>query len=91
MGAHAPRGRDHNIASLRVLVEGGPDDVRKRPSGSTVFDGDATITSLVAATHGYVEADLAMKERALANLTPAGATARRFKANDSLMTFLATT
>jgi site-specific recombinase XerD len=44
----------------------------------------------VETTHGYVEADLAMKERALEKLAPLGAPARRFKADDALMAFLAT-
>jgi site-specific recombinase XerD len=41
-------------------------------------------------THRYVEADLAMKEKALARLEPPATTLRRFKAPDSLMQFLRT-
>ncbi len=41
-------------------------------------------------THMYIEADLAMKERALAKLAPLGPTMRRFKADDALLGFLAT-
>ena len=44
----------------------------------------------VETTHLYVEADLALKERALAKLAPAGPGARRFKATDALLAFLAT-
>lgn len=44
----------------------------------------------VETTHMYVEADLAMKERALQKLAPAGPGARRFKATDALLGFLAT-
>jgi site-specific recombinase XerD len=44
----------------------------------------------VETTHCYVEADLAMKERALEKLAPLGAPARRFRADDALMAFLAT-
>jgi site-specific recombinase XerD len=44
----------------------------------------------VETTHCYVQADLAMKERALEKLAPIGAPARRFKADDTLMAFLAT-
>jgi site-specific recombinase XerD len=40
-------------------------------------------------THIYVEADLAMKERALSKLPSPHAPARRFKADDKLMAFLA--
>jgi integrase/recombinase XerD len=40
-------------------------------------------------THIYVEADLAMKERALRNLSPPASPLRRFKADDTLMSFLA--
>lgn len=39
-------------------------------------------------THRYVEADLAMKEKALARLEAPDTTLRRFKASDSLMRFL---
>lgn len=41
-------------------------------------------------THRYVEADLAMKEKALARLAPPDTTLRRFRAPDSLMQFLQT-
>jgi site-specific recombinase XerD len=41
-------------------------------------------------THGYVEADLAAKERALQKLVPAGGSVRRFTPNDRVMAFLAT-
>ncbi len=41
-------------------------------------------------THQYVEADLAMKERALARLQEPDATVRRYRASDSLMEFLKT-
>jgi integrase/recombinase XerD len=41
-------------------------------------------------THHYVEADLAMKERALSRLQQPEASGRRYKAPDSLMEFLKT-
>jgi site-specific recombinase XerD len=41
-------------------------------------------------THQYVEADLAMKERALGRLQEPDATVRRYKAPDSLLDFLKT-
>jgi integrase/recombinase XerD len=41
-----------------------------------------------ATTHMYVEADLTMKEQALVKLQPAGASIRRFRAPDELMSFL---
>jgi site-specific recombinase XerD len=41
-------------------------------------------------THRYVEADLGMKEKALARLDPPDTTLRRYKAPDSLMRFLKT-
>jgi site-specific recombinase XerD len=41
-------------------------------------------------TQRYVEADLAMKEKALARLEAPDTTLRRFKAPDSLMRFLQT-
>lgn len=41
-------------------------------------------------THQYVEADLAMKERALGRLQEPDAAARRYKAPDSLVEFLKT-
>jgi Phage integrase family len=40
-------------------------------------------------THGYVEADMAIKERALQKLAPAGKPITLFKADDALLTFLA--
>jgi integrase len=39
-------------------------------------------------THQYVEADLEMKQRALARLNEPNAAIRRYKAPDSLMQFL---
>jgi integrase/recombinase XerD len=39
-------------------------------------------------THLYLEADLEMKERALQHLAPIGPSARRFKADKSLLAFL---
>jgi site-specific recombinase XerD len=41
-------------------------------------------------THQYVEADLAMKERALARLQEPGVDIRRYQAPDSLLEFLKT-
>lgn len=41
-----------------------------------------------ATTHLYVEADLAMKERALAHLQPPGTTVPRYRPPDALMHFL---
>lgn len=41
-------------------------------------------------THQYVEADLAMKEKALSRLQDPNIRARRFRANDSLLDFLKT-
>jgi integrase/recombinase XerD len=43
----------------------------------------------IETTHIYVEANLELKERALQKLTPVGTEARRFRAGDSLMAFLA--
>jgi integrase/recombinase XerD len=42
----------------------------------------------IETTNVYVHSSLAMKERALGKLAPAGEGFRRFKADDSLMTFL---
>jgi site-specific recombinase XerD len=39
-------------------------------------------------THQYVEADLAMKEKALARMQDPGSASRRFRASDSLVDFL---
>ena len=41
-------------------------------------------------THQYVEANLTMKEKALARLQDPDTAARRFRANDSLLEFLKT-
>ena len=43
-----------------------------------------------ATTHHYVEADLAMKERALARLQEPDTKMRRYRAPDSLLEFLKT-
>jgi integrase/recombinase XerD len=43
----------------------------------------------IQTTHCYIEADLAIKEQALQKLAPAGKTVTRFKATDTLLTFLA--
>jgi integrase/recombinase XerD len=42
----------------------------------------------IETTHGYVEADLEMKQRALDKLTPPAGTVGRFRASDSLLQFL---
>jgi integrase/recombinase XerD len=42
----------------------------------------------IETTHGYIEADLQTKERALDKLTPASGKVSRFKAGDSLLPFL---
>ena len=39
-------------------------------------------------THGYVEADLAMKERALATITPPETKHKRYRPTDKLLQFL---
>ncbi|WBL64737.1 site-specific integrase [Thauera sp. WB-2] len=39
-------------------------------------------------THGYVEADLAMKERALATIAPPGAKRQRYRPTDAVLKFL---
>jgi integrase/recombinase XerD len=44
----------------------------------------------IQTTHGYIEADLATKEQVLSKVTPAGQNVKRFKADDSLLRFLAT-
>jgi len=43
----------------------------------------------IETTHIYVEADLAIKERALERIAPANCSVRRFKADDTLLAFLA--
>ncbi|MBA4343645.1 MAG: integrase [Methylibium sp.] len=44
----------------------------------------------LAATHQYVEADLGMKEKALARLQDPNVVQRRFRADDELLKFLKT-
>jgi len=39
-------------------------------------------------THGYVEADLAMKQQAIEKISPPGLPSQRFKPSDALLTFL---
>jgi site-specific recombinase XerD len=42
----------------------------------------------IETTHGYLEADLKLKEKALQRLAPAGQAAPRFQADDQLLAFL---
>jgi site-specific recombinase XerD len=42
----------------------------------------------IQTTHGYIEADLLIKEQALRKLAPAGQATARFKPDDALLTFL---
>lgn len=42
----------------------------------------------IETTHGYIEADLAMKEKALEKTTPQADRSTRFKAADPLLRFL---
>ncbi len=44
----------------------------------------------IQTTHGYIEADLATKQQVLEKVAPAGQLAKRFKADDELLRFLAT-
>jgi site-specific recombinase XerD len=44
----------------------------------------------IETTHGYLEADLKLKEKALQKLAPAGQVAPRFQADDRLLAFLKT-
>jgi integrase/recombinase XerD len=39
-------------------------------------------------THGYIEADLALKEKALKKVEPAGQKTKRFQPDDKLLRFL---
>ena len=39
-------------------------------------------------THGYIEADLALKEKVLEKVAPAGQKPKRFRADDELLRFL---
>jgi integrase/recombinase XerD len=39
-------------------------------------------------THGYIEADLALKEKALKKVAPAGQKTKRFQADHELLRFL---
>ena len=42
----------------------------------------------IETTHGYLEADLKLKEKALQKLAPAGQATPRFQADDPLLAFL---
>ena len=43
----------------------------------------------IETTHIYVEADLAIKQRALERIAPANSSVRRYKPDDTLLAFLA--
>ncbi len=46
------------------------------------------LVSTIATTHTYIEADLAMKERALDAIAPSGTPRNRYRASDALLKFL---
>jgi integrase/recombinase XerD len=50
--------------------------------------GQMRVISVIEDTHGYVEADLALKEKALRKVAPAGQKTERFKGDDELLRFL---
>ena len=80
---HAQRLTPHVVRHTTAmhLLQGGVE-----PAVIALWLGHESIET----THGYVEADLTTKERALRNLAPVGsASGRRFKADDALIAFLA--
>jgi integrase/recombinase XerD len=70
--------------------------VVRRTTAMHLLQGGVDITVIalwlghesIETTHGYIEADLAMKELALAKLTPAQGRSSRFKPKDELLRFL---
>ena len=64
-------------------------DELKCRSSTPTFGSITKLQHSFQTTHGYIEADLAIKEQALQKLAPAGKTIIRFKADDALLTFLA--
>jgi hypothetical protein len=68
------------------------DALRRR---SVLDNDDLTVIALwlghetIETTHGYLEADLATKERALGKLAPTATTVPRFRPDDALLGFLA--
>lgn len=84
--------RKHPVLIDRVVT---PHVIRHTTAMHLLQSGvDITVIALwlghedTATTHMYVEADLTMKEQALAKLQPAGASVGRFRASDQLMSFL---
>ena len=74
---HLPRGLEREI-------------VRDRDREYTLRGSESrTLHERLETTHQYIEADLALKEKALQKLTLIGQSARRFKADAPLLAFLA--
>jgi integrase/recombinase XerD len=83
-----PSLRDRHISPHTIrhttamhLLQSGEPSMRDRPVA-----GHESPTT----THQYTEADLAMKEKALAKLQDPDTASRRFRATDSLLEFLKT-
>ena len=68
----------------------------RHTSGMHLFQAGVDITVIALwlghestqTTHGYIEADLALKEKALKKVAPAGQKTKRFQADDELLRFL---
>lgn len=72
-----------------------PHSVRHTVAQHLLREGvDITVIALwlghesLTSTHGYIEADLAMKERALASISPPATKGTRYHPSDSLLSFL---
>lgn len=72
-----------------------PHSVRHTVAQHLLREGvDITVIALwlghesLTSTHGYIEADLAMKERALSSISPPAAKGKRYHPSDSLVNFL---
>ena len=75
----------HSYSATKEIANHGPLRTSRLQQPLVTVDAESPTT-----THQYVEADLAMKEKALARLQDPNVVPQRFRADDDLLKFLKT-